>query len=71
MWTYLSLYGTDTKAVFNKWLLALKKDQTNPEIYYALGVYYYTINDFKRAQGCLDKVLKLQPDFEQALVLSF
>lgn len=49
MWTYPTLYGSDSKVVFNKWLLALKKDQTNPEIYYALGVYYFTINDFKRA----------------------
>lgn len=71
MWSNLSLFQVDQKAVLNKWLQALKKDQTNPDIYFSLAVYYFTIGDTKRATGCLDKVLKLEPDLEQALVLQF
>lgn len=34
-------------------------------------MHYYTENDLKRVTGCLDKALKLSPDFEQALVLQY
>ena len=67
----MELFGSDEKAALNKWLLALKKDQTNPDIFYSLAVYYFGIKDLKRATGCLDKALKLRGGFELALVLAY
>ena len=32
--------GTDGKACLNKWLLALKRDQTNADTFYCLALYY-------------------------------
>ena len=32
--------GADAKAPLTKWLLALKRDQTNPETFYCLALYY-------------------------------
>lgn len=34
-------------------------------------MYYFTVADSKRAIGCLEKARKLQPDFEDALVLQY
>jgi len=71
MWTYPKIFECDSKQTLNKWLQALKKDQTNPGIYYALAVHYFVAEDYKRASGCLEKALKLKVDHEQALVLSY
>jgi Tfp pilus assembly protein PilF len=71
IWSYPALFDCDPKTVLSKWLAALKKDQASYEIYYSLAVYYYKVNDVKRASGCLDKVLKLKPDLERALVLQY
>jgi len=49
----------------------LKKDQTNPDTFYSLAVYYFNIGDLKRSSGCLDKALKLKGGFELALVLAY
>ena len=65
------LFGQDQKLALNKWLLALKKDQTNALTFYSLGVYYFGIGDQKKAFGCLDKALKLNGGFEEALVLQY
>lgn len=32
--------GADGKACLNKWLLALKRDQTNADTFYCLALYY-------------------------------
>ena len=71
MWTFSSELGAEKKAILNKWLTALKKDQANPDIYYSLAVHYHAESDLKRANGCLDKALKLSPDFEEAVVLQY
>ena len=34
-------------------------------------MHYFLQNDQKRASGCLDKVLKLEPNFEMAFLLQF
>jgi tetratricopeptide (TPR) repeat protein len=34
-------------------------------------VYYFLQKDNERASKCLDKVLKLEPNFEQAFLLQF
>ena len=71
MYCFGDILESDQKAALNKWLLALKKDQTNPDTFYSLAVYYFTIGDLKRASGCLDKALKLKGSFELALVLAY
>jgi Tfp pilus assembly protein PilF len=47
-----------------KLLMALKLDQTNPDLYYSLAVYYMKQNETTRASKCLDKALALRPSFE-------
>lgn len=71
MWTYQEDLGADKKQILNKWMSALKKDQANPDIYFSLAVHYHKENDLDKATRCLDKALKLSPDFEQALVLQY
>jgi len=54
------------------WLAALKKDQTKPDIFYSLAVwYYFKANDREKARKCADKALSLRPDFEQAFLLMY
>ena len=68
----LGLKSNDQKACMTKWLLALKRDQTNPDIFYSLGVYYYfRESNSAKALKCLDKALLLKPDFEQAFLLKY
>jgi len=31
---------TDAKAPLNKWLLSLKRDQTNADVFYCLALFY-------------------------------
>jgi hypothetical protein len=33
--------NNDPKACVTKWLLALKRNQTDPNIFYSLGLYYF------------------------------
>jgi len=51
--------------------MALKKDQTNPYIFYNLAVYYFLDNDLVRTGKCLDKALLLNPAFEDAFLLQY
>lgn len=44
--------------------MALKLDQTNPDLFYCLAVYYYYNKELIRATKCLDKALALSPNFE-------
>ena len=68
----LGLKSNDPKASATKWLLALKRDQTNPDIFYSLGVYYYfRESNAAKALKCLEKALLLQPNFEQAFLLKY
>jgi len=68
----LGLKSNDPKASMTKWLLALKRDQTNPDIFYSLGVYYYfRESNPAKALKCLEKALLLQPNFEQAFLLKY
>lgn len=64
--------GADPKAPLTKWLLALKRDQTNAETFYCLALYYLCREkNFAKAQKCLDKALLLRPDFEEAFLFSY
>ena len=55
-----------------QWLTALKSQQTNPDIYYSLAIYYhFHEKDFGKALKCLDKVLLLKPDHEDGTILYF
>lgn len=55
-----------------QWLTALKLNQSNPGIFYALGLYYYQHErDMVKAQKCLEKCLLLKPDLEDACVLYY
>ena len=70
----LDLHGEDAniKAPLSLWLQALKKDQTKPEIFHSLAVFYFFIeNDKDKAKKCAEKALLLKPDFEQAFLLLF
>lgn len=68
----LGAAGVDAKACLNKWLLALKRDQTNPDTFYCLALYYLCREkQYAKAQKCLDKALLLRPDFEEAFLLNY
>ena len=72
IYTFPELLSADQdsgKICVTKWLMALKLDQTNPDLYYCLAVYYMKQNETTRASKCLDKALALRPGFEQAFVL--
>jgi len=64
--------NVDIKQAQTKWLLALKKDQTNAETFYSLALYYFLIeNNPVKAQKILEKALLLKKNFEQAFLLQF
>lgn len=68
----LGLTKNDPKAALSQWLLALKRDQTNADIFYSLALYYLLKeNNLVKAQKCLDKALLLKPNFEEAFILNF
>ena len=50
----------------------MKQDQTNPEIFYCLALYYLSREkNLPKAQKILDKALLLRPDFEEAFLLNY
>lgn len=52
------------------WLEALKCDQTTPETFYQLAVWYrFKLDDVEKAKKCIGKALMLKPDFEPAFLL--
>ena len=68
----LGTNASDPKACCTKWLLALKRDQTNAETFYCLAIYYLCREqNLAKAQKCLDKALLLRPDFEEAFLLNY
>ena len=68
----LGAAATDPKACLTKWLLALKRDQTNADTFYCLALYYLCREkNLAKAQKCLDKALLLRPDFEEAFLFNY
>jgi len=64
--------GIPAKQASLQWLQALKAQQTNPDIYYCLAIYYHFVEkDHVKALKLIDKVLLLKPDHEDGSILYF
>ena len=60
------------KQCFEQWLGAFKSNPNSHEVLYCLAVYYYcTEKDIGKAVKCLDRLMMLRADFDDAAVLYY